>query len=281
MKEHQTKYSLQMMSRAYRVSRSGYYAWINRQESQRELDNQTLIKYILKAHQDSHGIYGSPRITEILHRQGIGASENRIARLMQREGIIGRIHTKKKRAPSIVDVIKKTNNKRLITPAPTGINQVWVGDVTYLRHQKRWWYLAVVMDLYSRKVIGWSLEKYRKKELTIEALQHALVNRRPKNKMIFHSDRGVEYGAGKYREVLEKHSIQPSMNRPGHCTDNAHMESFFHSIKGEWLRGEKYDTVDALRKAVRDYIVNFYNRKRLHSSLNYCSPNEFERQNIH
>ncbi|MCK5335018.1 MAG: IS3 family transposase, partial [Gammaproteobacteria bacterium] len=277
MKEHQTQFSLQKMSHTYDVSRSGYYAWLNRQPSQRDLDNQTLIKHILKAHRDSYGIYGSPRITEVLHRQGISVSENRIARLMQREGIIGRIHTKKKRAPSIVDVIKRTNNKRLIAREPTGINQVWVGDVTYLRHQKRWWYLAVVMDVYSRKVVGWSLEKYRKKELTIEALQRALRNRRPKSEMIFHSDRGAEYAAGKYREVLEKHGIEPSMNRPGRCTDNAHMESFFHSIKGEWLRGNKYDTVEALRKSIKDYIVHFYNRTRLHSGLNYCSPNEFER----
>ena len=133
------------------------------------------------------------------------------------------------------------------------------------------------MDVYSRKVIGWSLKSYRKKELTMQALKHALKNRRPKEPMIFHSDRGSEYGAGAYRELLEQNDISPSMNRPGHCTDNAHIESFFHTLKGEWLKGNKYDTVETLREAIRDYIVNFYNRTRLHSSLNYCSPNEFER----
>jgi putative transposase len=281
MKEHLTQFSLQMMSHAYNVSRSGYYNWLNRQPSQRELDNQSLIKCIQKAHQTSHGIYGSPRITKQLEREGVLVSENKIARLMQREGIVGRIHTRKQRAPSIVEVMKQSKNKRLRLPAPTKTNQVWTGDVTYLWHQKRWWYLAVVMDLYSRKIIGWKIESYRRHELTMDALKHALQKRKPEHNMLFHSDRGSEYAAKGYRNLLELHAIQPSMNRPGHCTDNAHMESFFHSLKGEWLRGTKYDTVDALRKSVRDYIVHFYNRTRLHSSLNYCSPNEFERLQTH
>lgn len=273
--------SIQSMCDVYGVSRSGFYTWRDRKVSQRALDNQSLVKKIKIIHKKSFGIYGSPRITVKLHQQGITVSENRIARIMQSERIVGRIHTRKKRAPSIVEVIKKSKNKRLITPEPTRINQVWVGDVTYLWHQKRWWYLAVVMDLFSRKIIGWSLESYRKKELTMSALNKALQNRIPEPAMLFHSDRGVEYAAEAYRDVLEKHNIQPSMNRPGHCTDNAHIESFFHSLKGEWIRGNKYATVEVLRNSIRDYIVNFYNRTRLHSSLNYCSPNEFERLQLH
>ena len=265
----------------YDVSRSGYYAWFNRKVSKRAKENQSFAKKIKQVHKQSHGIYGSPRISKRLQQLGIGVSENRVARIMQSERIVGRIHTRKQRAPSITEVIKKSKNKRLTTPEPTRINQVWVGDVTYLWHQKRWWYLAVVMDLYSRKIIGWSLESYRKKELTISALSKALQNRKPESDMLFHSDRGVEYAAGAYRNLLEQHNIQPSMNRPGHCTDNAHMESFFHSLKGEWIKGNKYATVDTLRNAIRDYIVNFYNRSRLHSSLNYCSPNEFERLQLH
>lgn len=263
------------------VSRSDYYSWRDRKVSQRAINNQSLAKKIKHIHKKSFGIYGSPRITVKLHQQGMTASENRIAHIMQTEGIVGRIHTRKQRTPSIVEIIKKTNNKRLTTPLPTRINQVWVGDVTYIWQQKRWWYLAVVMDVYSRKIIGWSIESYRKKELTIKALSHALQNRKPVADMLFHSDRGVEYAAGAYRNILEKHSIRPSMNRPGRCTDNAHMESFFHSLKGEWIGGVKYATVDALRVAIRDYIVNFYNRTRLHSSLNYQSPNEFERLQNH
>lgn len=265
----------------YGVSRGGYYTWRNRKLSARAKANQTLAQKIKRIHLKSFGIYGSPRVTKKLQQQGIQVSENRVARIMQAERIVGRIHTRKQRAPSLVEVIKRSKNKRLTTPCPSQINQVWVGDVTYLWHQKRWWYLAVVMDVFSRKIIGWSLESYRKKELTLSALNKAIQNRRPKEKMLFHSDRGVEYAAGAYRDVLEQHNIQPSMNRPGHCTDNAHMESFFHSLKGEWIRGNKYDTVEALRNAIRDYIVNFYNRTRLHSSLNYCSPNDFERHQTH
>jgi len=269
------------MCEVYDVSRSGYYAWRDRKPSERAKANQSLAKKIKYIHDKSFGIYGSPRITKKLHQQGVQVSENRVARIMHTERIIGRIHSRKQRAPSITEVIKRTNNKRLTMPEPTRINQVWVGDVTYLWQQKRWWYLSVVMDIYSRKIIGWSLESYRKKELTMSALTKALQNRKPEPGMLFHSDRGVEYAAGAYRDILHQNDIRPSMNRPGHCTDNAHMESFFHSLKGEWINGNKYATVDALRNAIRDYIVNFYNRTRLHSSLNYCSPNEFERLQLH
>lgn len=272
--------NIQLMCQTYNVSRSGYYAWNNRQDSAQKQANNALSIIIKRIHQKSYGIYGSPRVTAMLRRQGEQASENRVAKIMRAEGIAGCSHRRKHRGPSIIEVIKKTNNKRLTVPEPKRINQIWVGDVTYLWQQKRWWYLAVVMDLYSRKIIGWSLERHRKKALTISALQQALRNRRPTEKMIFHSDRGVEYAAEAYRKVLQQHDIKPSMNRPGHCTDNAHMESFFHSLKGEWLQGNKYATVDALRNALRGYIVNFYNRTRLHSSLNYCSPNEFERLQI-
>lgn len=161
--KQETTMSIQSMCDIYDVSRSGYYTWRNRKPSARAKNNQTLAKKIKHIHTKSFGIYGSPRITKKLHQQGIHVSVNRVARIMQSERIVGRIHTRKQRAPSIVEVIKKTNNKRLNAPQPTSINQVWVGDVTYLWHQKRWWYLAVVMDVYSRKIISWSLESYRKK----------------------------------------------------------------------------------------------------------------------
>lgn len=252
--------NIQLMCDAYGVSKSGYYAWLNRKDSPRQIKNTQLAAIIKKIHLKSHGIYGSPRITVTMNRQGIEVGENRVARIMQSFGIVGRIHTKKQRAPALYDVIKRTDNKRLISPLPSGINQVWVGDVTYIRFQKRWWYLAVVMDVYSRKIVGWSLESHRRKELTMAALRQALQRRQPAPNILFHSDRGVEYAAGGYRTLLTKHHIKPSMNRPGHCTDNAHIESFFHSLKGEWISGVEYATVNALRQAIRDYIVHFYNR---------------------
>ncbi|PHS72708.1 MAG: IS3 family transposase, partial [Cycloclasticus sp.] len=238
--------NIQVMCNAYGVSKSGYYAWLKRKDSPRKLQNIQLATIIKKVHLKSHGIYGSPRITVVMNRQGIEVSENRVARIMQSSCIVGRIHTKKRRAPALYDVIKRTGNKRLTSSLPNDINQVWVGDVTYIRFQKRWWYLAVVMDVYSRKVLGWSLDSHRRKELTMAALSQALKKRQPAPNMLFHSDRGVEYGAGGYRALLKKHGIKPSMNRPGHCTDNAHMESFFHSLKGEWISGVEYATVNAL-----------------------------------
>lgn len=271
--------NIEAMCQAYGVSTSGYYAWLGRADSPRKCENHRLAGKIAKIHQQSHGIYGSPRITVALHRQGYTVSENRVARIMQEYGIVGRIHVRKPRAPCGFDKVMRTSNKRLIAPEPTRINQVWVGDVTYIRYQKRWWYLAVVMDIYSRKVIGWALDTHRRQELTMHALQQALHYRQPEPSMLFHSDRGVEYAAGHYRQLLTDNDIQPSMNRPGHCTDNAHMESFFHSLKGEWIRDAEYVTVKLLKQAIRSYIVNFYNRTRLHSGLNYCSPNEFERLN--
>ena len=133
------------------------------------------------------------------------------------------------------------------------------------------------MDIYSHKIIGWALDTHRRQELTIQALRQALRYRQPEPAMLFHSDRGEEYAEGNYRQLLTNNDIHPGMNRPGHCTDNAHMESFFHSLKGEWIRETEYATVVVLKQAIKDYIVNYYNRTRLHSSLNYYSLNEFER----
>ena len=261
----------------YSVSRSGYYAWRSRADSPRSIENKALVKQIQRIHDKSHGIYGSPRITAVLRHQGYAYSENRIARLMQENGIVGRIHNVDWCNTKLQKFYTKTINKSMITAEPTKINQVWVGDVTYIRHQKRWWYLAVVMDVYSRKVVGWALGQKRTVDLTLKALRNAIYRRQPKSGLIFHSDRGVEYASYRYQDVLDKYGIHASMNRPGHCTDNAHMESFFHSLKGEWIRGHKYTTVKSLRQAIKDYIVCFYNRIRLHSSLDYQSPEEFER----
>lgn len=259
------------------VSRSGYHSWRGRTESRRSQENKKLLKHIRQVHADSYKVYGSPRVTAQLHRQGIVANEKRVARLMQENGLVGRIHSRKGKMPTVNEVIQKSSNKRLVMPEPIKPNQVWVGDVTYLRHQKRWWYLAVIMDLYSRKVVGWSLETYRTTELTKQALHHALKSRAPELGMIFHSDRGSEYGGSRYLGLLDEYGIRASMNRPGHCTDNAHMESFFHSLKGEWLRGKTFEDTASLRNAVRDYIVKFYNRVRLHSGIGYHSPDEYER----
>ena len=273
--------NIKAMCQAYGVTTSGYYAWLKRADSPRHRENRRIADRISHIHQQSHGIDGSPRITVVLQRQGLSISEHRVARIMQAYGIMGCVHTRKPRAPCGFDGVMRTSNKRLIRPAPTGINPVWVGDVTSIRFQKRGWYLAAVMDIYSRKIIGWALDTHQRQELTLNALRKALQHRQPEPSMLFHSDRGVDYAAGGYRQLLTDNHRAPSMNRPGHCTDNAHRESFFHSLKGKWIRQTEYATVNEMKQAIRTYIVNFYNRTRLHSSLDYYSPHDFEKRIAH
>ena len=167
-------------------------------------------------------------------------------------------------------------NLRLHAPQVTGLNQQWVADLTYLKVKSRWYYLAVVMDVYSRRILGWSLSKKRTTDLTLSALRYALKGRRPKKDMIFHTDRGIEFAAFRFRDVLRDHGIKASLNRPGVCTDNAHMESFFHSMKAELIRGRTFHNEQELRYCLNSYINQFYNHKRLHSGIGYCPPAEFE-----
>jgi len=172
---------------------------------------------------------------------------------------------------------KKINNLRLGKPKPQRMNEVWVGDVTYIKVKKRFQYLATVMDLYSRRVVGWAFGNNRKAELTKRALSHAIRKRHPPEGMVFHSDRGIEYRCNQYSEMLNHHGIIHSANRPGCCQDNAHMESFFHTLKGELIRKRNIKNATELQQLVKGYITHFYNKKRLHSGIDYCSPVEFER----
>jgi putative transposase len=172
---------------------------------------------------------------------------------------------------------KKVSNLRLGKPKPQRMNEIWVGDVTYIKVKNRFQYLATVMDLYSRRVVGWAFGNNRKAELTKRALSNAIRKRHPPEGMVFHSDRGIEYRCNQYSEILDRHGIKHSANRPGCCQDNAHMESFFHTLKGELIRKRNIKNQSELQQLVKGYIVHFYNKKRLHSALDYCSPLEFER----
>ena len=170
----------------------------------------------------------------------------------------------------------KTGNLRLEEPLPTHTDQIWVGDLTYLRLGKRWRYLATVMDLFSRRIVGWTLSRNRTTNVTLRALRRAIALRSPKPGLLFHSDRGIEYSAYGYQDFLKANGILPSMNRPRHCQDNAHMESFFHSLKAELTHQRSYASDAELNASVARYINRFYNEKRIHSSLGYHSPVEFE-----
>ena len=231
-----------------------------------------MVTRITAIHQKSRGIYGSPRIYKALREQGVRIGKKRVERLMRLHDIRGRVVEVTRRQPGLKRFKASGENLRLNQPAATAINQVWVADVTYIEVNKRWLYLAVIMDIYSRRILGWSLSKTRTTALTLTALDYAMKRRNGIGPEIFHTDRGIEYTAYRYQAALKHHGIKSSLNRPGQCTDNAHMESFFHSLKGELIRGRQFESEQSLRRALNSYINQFYNYQRLHSGTGYHPP---------
>lgn len=258
------------------VSRSGYYDWEKRAASKRNEDDKALLNLITEIYWQSEGRYGSPRVFEALKSQGVSVSCKRVARLMKGAGLIGRVTLVTRRQPGLKRFKSQGENLLLDLSMPSKINDVWVGDVTYLKLNGKWQYLATVMDLYSRRIVGWSLSNTRTTDLTCHALRYALKKRGYPEGIVFHTDRGVEYTGSEYQKMLTKYKFKHSVNRPGYCTDNAFMESFFHSLKGELIRGSVYKNVKALRQALSRYINQFYNTVRLHSGLGYKSPIQYE-----
>lgn len=264
-----------MMCRLYGVTRAGFYAWRSRERSERERQNEALAERIRTVHKASRGTYGSPRVYQALRKQGCGASENRVARVMRAQRIKARVATIRYTNPKLQRFFERGRNEQLEMQL-TQPDQVWVGDITYIKVGGVYRYLAVVMDKYSRRVLGWAYGKRKDVPLTLRALNRAVRYRRPQRGLIFHTDRGIEYMAGAFRERLAELGITQSTNRPGKVTDNAFIESFFHSMKSEIVHGLKFARDTQFESAVRDYIP-FYNRARLHSSLNYVPPATFER----
>ena len=264
------------MCRALKVSRSGYYGWLRRGESKRSGDNRILLSHIRIAHGQSRKTYGSPRVTEELNESGIDCGANRVARLMREHGLKGKrvkkyqVTTDSKHnypvAPNLL-------NRQFDVSCP---NRVWVSDITYIRTSEGWLYLAGVVDLHSRMVVGWSMSHRITEELTLDALNHALIRRQPSNGLLHHSDRGSQYASGNYQKLLRDHQITCSMSRKGDCWDNAVMESFFATLKTELIYHERFLKRENAKLKIFDYIEMFYNRKRRHSSLGYKSPVEFE-----
>lgn len=261
-----------MMCEKYKVSRSGFYAWQRRPASLRTQADATLCEHVREVHQLSHEAYGSPRIHAALKHQGIYCGRHRVARLMRTIGIAGRASRLYWTNAGNHAFFQRHGNEKLGMAAPSTVNQLWVGDVTFIKTGNGWHYLAVVMDMFSRRIIGWALANHRKASLTCEALQMAISARKPDAGLWFHSDRGIEYAALEYQALLMQYGIKPSMNRPRQCTDNAHMESFFHSFKSEWIHGFRFKGGDDLKMAIKQYIEDFYNPVRLHSGIGYQSP---------
>ena len=203
--------------------------------------------------------------------------KKRVERLMQQQGLQGRVVQVTRRQPGLKRFIERGDNLRLNKPSPININRVWVADITYIKVRDTYKYLTVIMDLYSRRILSWSLTETRTTQDTAVVLKRAIKERQPDEGLIFHTDRGIEFTGKGFRSVLDKHKMKYSVNRLGYCTDNGHMESYFHSLKAELIRGRKFNTMEELRYALNSYINHFYNKKRLHSGIGYCSPIEYEK----
>lgn len=264
------------MCRLYGVSRAGFYAWRRRPDSATQEENRWLLTKITRAHRESHETYGSPRVNAALQKQGIFVSKHRIARLMRENDLKGRVVRVTRRQPGLHRFCEGQPNCLKDAGRPTGPDQHWAGDITYLQVQGKWRYLAVILDLYSRRIVSWALSDRRTIDLTYKAMHAAIKRRNPKPGLIFHSDRGIEYRALVLRDLLTTHHIVASMNRPGQTTDNAYAESFFHTLKAEFFRGRCFNTTQELRQGLAGYINHFYNRRRMHSGLGYRSPEEYE-----
>ena len=259
-----------------KVSRSGYYDWLNRKPSNRLVSDEKLFRHIKAIYQKSRGAYGSPRIHEKLKQQGVHVGRKRVARLMNSSGLKARFATVYRRSPKTFEANHIEDNKRLTREKPTAINQQWSADLTYLRLGKQWVYLVAILDLYSRRIVGWSLGKEKNRHLVMKAFLLAVRKRKPGPGLLFHTDRGSEFVSFKIKHALDKWEIDRSMSRPYKSIDNAEMESFFQKLKGEYLEGKHYSSMKQLRKDIASYVNLFYNKARLHSSLGYVSPMEFE-----
>ena len=257
------------------MTRAGFYAWRSRERSERERQNAKLADRIRVVHAASRGTYGSPRVYQVLRKQDCSASENRVARVMRAHRIKARVATIRYTNPTLQRFFDSARNEQLEIDLKAP-DQVWVGDITYLKVGGIYRYLAVVMDKYSRRVLGWAYGKRKDVALTLKALNRAVRSRGPQRGLIFHTDRGIEYAAGAFKERLADLGITQSMNRPGKVTDNAYIESFFHSMKSDIVHGLTFTQDDQIKSAVRDYVP-FYNGTRLHSSLNYVPPATYER----
>ena len=279
IEDHRDTWPVRVLCGALGVSASGYYAWRGRPESARAVANRALLGDIRRLHEQHRGRYGAPRIHAALRAEGRPVGRGRIERLMRRHGI-------RAKTPRRFRVVTTDSNHGLPiadnlldqTFLATRPNQVWLADITYIATDEGWLYLATVLDLFTRKLVGWAMRDHLRQELTIAALTMAIQRQRPARGLIHHSDRGSQYAAGDYRALLEARGIVPSMSRKGNCWDNAPMESWFHTLKTELVHHTAYATRDAAKRDLFAYIETYYNRQRLHSALGYRTPEQAELQ---
>jgi transposase InsO family protein len=277
IKEHCQSFEIAMMCEVLNVRRSGYYAWSRRAPSDRQQRQEKLIERIKAAHEQSYGTYGSRRLHAELKSREIDVCVNTVAKLMKQAEIRSVMHRH--------FVIRTTDSKHDQPIAPNLLdrrfgaklpNRKWCCDITYIPTNEGFLYLAAVIDLCSRRIVGWSMADHLRTDLCLGALDMALRSRRPTKDLIHHSDRGIQYASGDYARLLQLHGVQVSMSRKGDCYDNAVMESFWGSLKTEWVYQMDYQSIEQARQSIFKYIECWYNRKRRHSAIGYISPEQFE-----
>jgi putative transposase len=277
IEEHLSEFPVAAACDTLAVSRAGYYAWLDRPESTRSRRRAELAAKIKIIHKQNRRVYGSPRIFRVLQSQGEAVCENTVAKVMAQQHI--RAKTKRKFIPRTTDsnhanpVAGNVLDRQFHTDLP---NRKWAVDITYVRTDEGWLYLAGVLDLCSRKIVGWSMADHLRAELPGNALSMAVARRCPEAGLLHHSDRGVQYACDDYQQMLKSHGMELSMSGKGDCWDNAVMESFWSTLKNELVNHERYETREQARQSIFEYIEVFYNRQRLHSSIGYQSPEAFE-----
>ena len=281
MHEQRRIYSIKLMSESLSVTRSGYYRWISTgMKSPKLLTETELLNQILEIFNNSKQRYGSPRITAELRSKGMRISKKRVARIMKKHGIKSKTKRRFKVTTNSKHKLPIAKNLVEMKFNPTSANILWTSDITYIRTQEGWLYLAVILDLWSRSVISWGADKYMDENLVIRTLDKAIAIRGKQENLIFHSDRGSQFASLRMRKLLEQNQIRQSMSSKGNCYDNAPTESFFSTLKRELVYRENFKTREEAKQKLFEYIEVFYNRKRRHSSLGYLSPLDFEKLNI-
>ena len=280
IQEQAVQYPIRRLCGVLGVSASGYYDWCGRAESARAQANRRLLSHVKAIHQASRQRYGSPRVYAALKEQGIRCSKGRVERLMRRHGLVSQRTRRHRRTythrVSQASVANHLNREfRSLRP-----NEKWVSDITFIPTRQGWLYLAIVLDLYSRAIVGWSMSRRINGQLVHDALDMALQQREVAPGLMLHSDQGSQYTAQDYQQKLIEHGLSPSMSRKGECHDNAVAESFFHTLKEELVHDADYKTHHEARQAIFKYIELFYNRRRHHSYLGYTNPFEYEKMNV-
>ena len=273
---HRDTHSVEKMARMLKVSRSGYYAWLGKPRSKRYRRDEMLVEVISSIQEDSKSRYGSPRVTAELKRRGHQVGHNHVARLMRENGLQARRRRRYRSTTNSNHALPVAENLLDRQFAVTELNHAWVSDITYCATAEGWVYLCTIMDLASRKIVGWSIESRMKEDLVVDALKMAIFQRRPPRGIIFHSDRGSQYCSRQVRRHLQRYGFIQSMSRKGNCWDNAPAESFFKTLKSELWGHKAFSTREIARQAIFEYIEVFYNRQRLHSSIDYLTPIEYE-----